>query len=102
MGDAPDDPLHQLQRIHWNRLPDESARLEFTLDLRTDSARCKPREVVARVLDGISVDPRLIPLRRRRLVVVDQHSGRARLRTPLEQARLARHRQRSLERMCAE
>jgi radical SAM-linked protein len=101
-GDAPDDPLQQLHRIHWSKLPDDSARLEFTLDLRTDSARCKPREVVSRVLEGISVDPRLIPLRRRRLVVVDDSSGRARLRTPLEQARLARYRQRTLERMCAE
>lgn len=102
VGDDPDDPLRQLHRIGWNQDPGESARLEFTLDLRTDSARCKPREVVARVLSGISIDPRLIPLRRRRLVVVDDSSGRARLRTPLEQARLARYRQRSLERMCAE
>jgi hypothetical protein len=102
VGGDPDDPLRQLHRIGWIQDPGESARLEFSLDLRTDSARCKPREVVARALSGISVDPRLIPLRRRRLVVVDDSSGRARLRTPLEQARLARYRQRSVERMCAE
>ena len=103
VGSDSDDPLQQLHRIQWKSNPSEgSSRLEFTLDLRTDSARCKPREVVSRALAGSSIDPRLIPLRRRRLLVADDSSGRARLRTPLEQARLARHRQRSLERMCAE
>jgi hypothetical protein len=101
-GDTRDDPISQLRRIHWTPVSDEEARLEFTLDMRTDGARCKPREVVSRVLTGLSVDPRLVPLRRQRLLVFDESSGRARLRTPLEQARLVKHRQRALERMWAE
>jgi hypothetical protein len=101
-GSDDSDPIAQLRRIHWRNDDDGAARLEFTLDLRTAGARCKPREVIARALPGLSVDPRLIPMRRRRLLVEDDDAGRARLRTPLEQARLARRRQRVLERMCAE
>lgn len=98
----PEDPIHQLCAIHWKPVEDDRARLEFTLDLRREGARCKPREVVSRALAGLSSDPRLIPLRRRRLLVVDDSSGRARLRTPLEQVLLARRRQRGLERVWAE
>jgi hypothetical protein len=100
-GVAPDDPLSQLHRITWTRSADR-IRIGFTLDLRTESARCRPRDVLLRALVSIPVDPRLIPLRRLKLLVVDETSGRARLRTPLEQARLARQGQRTLERMRAE
>jgi radical SAM-linked protein len=102
VGDDSADPLSQLRRIHWTPLPDDAARLEFTLDLRTESTRCKPREVVERALGGVAVDPRLIPLRRRRLLVEDDGSPRARLRTPMEMVRMASRRLRSLERMRAE
>lgn len=101
-GDDPDDPIRQLCAIHWEVPAEGGARLGFTLDLRVEGARCRPREVVARALRGVSVDPRLIPLRRRRLLVVDDSSGRARLHTPLEQVLLARRRQRALERTWAE
>jgi radical SAM-linked protein len=98
---APDDPIHQLCAIRWNPVSDEEARLEFTLDLRNEGVRCKPREVLSRALAGLSVDPRLVPMRRRRLLVVDDSSGRAQLRTPLEQVVLARRQQRARERTWA-
>jgi len=85
----------------YMQTPDE-LKLEFTLDPRLEGARCKPRDVVARALPGLSVDPRLVPLRRRRLLVVDDSSARARLRTPLEQVQLARRQLRSAERTWAE
>jgi radical SAM-linked protein len=99
---AEGDPIAQLRRIHWRNDAEGAARLEFTLDLRTSGARCKPRDVIARALPQLSVDPRLIPMRRRRLFVEDDDAGRTRLCTPLEQARRAQRRQRVLERMCAE
>jgi len=98
---ASDDPIHQLCAICWNPVSDEEARLEFTLDLRSEGVRCKPREVLSRALAGLSVDPRLVPMRRRRLLVVDDSSGRAQLRTPLEQVVLARRQQRARERTWA-
>ena len=98
---ASDDPIHQLCAICWNPVSDEEARLEFTLDLRNEGVRCKPREVLSRALAGLSVDPRLVPMRRRRLLVVDDSSGRAQLRTPLEQVVLARRQQRARERTWA-
>lgn len=101
-GEDPADPIRQLRAIHWQNVSEEEARLGFTLDLRAEGTRCKPREVVARALAGLCVDPRLIPLRRLRLLVVDDSAGRARLRTPLEQVLLARGRQRALERAWAE
>ncbi|RKZ13275.1 hypothetical protein DRQ53_10430 [bacterium] len=97
-----DDPIHQLSAIRWNAAQQGTARLEFTLDLRREGARCKPREVVSRALTGLSVDARLIPMRRRRLLVFDDSLGRATLHTPLEQVRLARRRQRAFERSWAE
>jgi radical SAM-linked protein len=101
-GEDPADPIRQLCAIHWEESPGNEARIGFRLDLRAEGARCKPREVLARVLTGSSVDPRLIPLRRLGLLVVDDSSGRARLRTPLEQVLLARCRQRASERAWAE
>jgi radical SAM-linked protein len=100
-GNAPDDPINQVCAIRWNPVSEEIAQLEFTLDLRHEGVRCKPREVLSRALAGLSVDSRLVPLRRLRLLVADDSSGRAQLRTPLEQVLLARRQQRARERTWA-
>lgn len=85
-ADATDDEINQIHAIDLTGDPDGLERLQFTLDLRGPGSKLRPREVLERGLAEVKVDVRRIPLRRLRLLMIEDDTGRRRHVTPIEQA----------------
>ena len=99
--DDPSDVINQLRHVHLTGDPDGEERLVFTLDVRGSAVKCRPREVLSRGLEEAAVDVRCIPLRRLRLLVIEEEAGRERLVTPIQQALRVERRLRARAKLCA-
>lgn len=81
-----DDDINQLRTIELSGDPDGIEHLRMVLDIRGNGTKVRPREVLERGMAEVETDVRCIPLRRLRLLVIEDDMGRERLMTPIEQA----------------
>lgn len=100
-GESPDTELaDQITEIQVQEQEGGRDRLAFVLDLTGARAKCRPRDVLCRLLGDLVHDPRLLPLlRTRQLARLEPESDR--LVTPVEQVQMILRELRAKERRCA-